>query len=81
MKVKYSNNAELVIVAREGDIEDYNQALKIGEKMVEIGDVECVIASVEYADFVHITAVWDHYQANELKDLYKAAKKAVKAAQ
>lgn len=76
MKIRLINNAELVIGAREGDEKDYQQALKIAEKMVEMGDVDCVIASAEDGEFIHVTACWNHYQASELREAYKAAKAA-----
>ena len=76
MKIRLHNNAELVIEASD-NLGDYDKCLAVAEMMVDISDVECIIAAVEVGEYVHVTAIWEYFQANELKELYKAAKAAL----
>ena len=80
MKIRLMNNAEIVISANENKEGDYNAALEIANKMVDMSNEpdsaypRCDIASAEEGDFIHICAVWDNFQKVELKDLYSDAK-------
>ena len=78
MKITLSNNAELIIQANVKKEGDYKKAMQIAERMEELGYVDCVVASCcEYEQWIHMTAVWDNFQAQELKDVFYAAKEDV----
>lgn len=78
MKIQYYNNAEIVIQANVNKEGDYDEVLKVANKMIELDLIDVDIASAdEHEQWVHICARWDHYQAKEMKDLYQAAKAAL----
>ena len=78
MKITLNNNAELVIQANVNKAGDYEAAMKVAEKMVDMDDVTCDIACVdEFAQWIHVCARWDNFQAKELKELFYDAKKQV----
>ena len=78
MRIHLNNNAELVIQANVKKAGDYEAAMKVAEKMVELDHVEISIASAcEYEQWVHVCARWDNFQAKELKELFYDAKREV----
>lgn len=78
MKIDIITNAELVIQANPNKDGDYAAALAIAEKMVEMGEVDCEIAAADETEqWIHVCAVWNWYQAAEMKDAYLAAKAAI----
>ena len=76
MKTTTLNNAEIVLQAR--DDADYAKTLQVAEKMAADSQGAIAIASAdEWEHWVHLCAVWDNYQAAELKTAYQQAKKEV----
>ena len=76
MKLTLSNNAELVIQAR--DEQDYQQALLVADRLVQdSGGTIKVASGCDYEYWIHLCAVWYHYQRQELKDAYQQARRAV----
>lgn len=78
MKITLNNNAELVIQANVKKVGDYEQVLKIAQKMIELDYVTCDIACLcEHEQWVHVCATWDNFQAKELREVFYDAKKEV----
>jgi len=75
MKIKLNNNAELIIQANMKKEGDYQAAMKIAEKMTEEEGIDIASAD-ETEGWIHICAVWNHFQKAELKDAWEAAKAA-----
>lgn len=76
MKVQLANNAELIIQANSES--DYAKALQVAERIVDNSQGQVEIASAdEYEHWVHLCAVWSHYQRGELLDEYRVAKKEI----
>lgn len=77
MKVTTLNNAEIVLQAK--DQADYEKMMQVAERMIQDTNGHIEMASnCEYEMWVHLCAVWDNYQAKELKAEYQQAKKAIK---
>ena len=77
MKLTAATNDTIQIQANANKAGDYELALAVAEKMVELDLVDCDIAAAEDGEWVQVCARWDHYQAAEMKDLFKEAKKLV----
>ena len=75
MRIKLVNNAELVIQANVNKEGDYAAAMARAARIVEgSSDTIAIASACEYEQWVHLCAVWNHYQADELKAEYIAAK-------
>lgn len=78
MKLVASTNDTITIQADVNKPGDYEIALQVAAKMAKSDFVNCDIAAVDDAEqWVMVCAVWDNYQAIELKDLFKEAKKII----
>lgn len=78
MKLTTLNNAEIVIQANVNWLSDYENALKVAQKMVANNPGYIDIASVDNTEqWIHLCAVWDNRQAEELKEEYLIAKKSI----
>ena len=76
MRITTTNNAELVIQAKNE--KDFNQAQKVADRIVEDSQGVVVIASgCDTELWIHLTASWDNYQAKDMREMYKDAKRAI----
>ena len=78
MKLTLNSNALLSIQANPNKEGDFSTALKVAERIVQETHIDCVVA--EYCDFeqwVLISAVWNEFQAEELRYEYLEAKKYI----
>ncbi len=76
MKLTTANNAEIVIQAKNEA--DFEKARLVADKMVELsGEALVVCSECEYELWVHLTACWDNYQADDFKTFYKQAKELI----
>lgn len=73
MKIKLNNNAEIIIQANMKKEGDYEEMMKIAEKMAEEDGID-IASGDEVEGWVHICAVWNHFQKAELKDAWNDAK-------
>ena len=75
MRISAKNNAEIVIQANVNKAGDYDAAMARAERMVadSMGDIQ-IASNCEHEQWIHLCAVWDNYQAAELKDAYQLAK-------
>lgn len=74
MRITTNNNAELIIQAK--DEVDFAKARKVASEMTSMDNNVVICSECEYEMWIHLTASWDNGQAQELRDLYKAAKVA-----
>jgi hypothetical protein len=78
MKLVAIANDNIEIQANVNKKGDYELAHAVANKMVELDFIDCAVAAADdRGQWVQVCAVWDNYQAIELKDLYKEAKKLV----
>ena len=78
MKVTDNTNGLLTIQANMNKEGDYNQAMKIAQKMVEleyITGMEIIIEDSEEG-YIQIGALWGKKQAADMLEAYTDAKKA-----
>lgn len=78
MKISQACNAMLTIQANTAKPGDYQAAVAIANKMVEINSDWLVLCSeCEYEQWIQVSACWDNKQAADLRYAYKEAKKAI----
>jgi len=78
MKLILTTNNEIIIGADQNKAGDWALVKRVTDYLVNVqGNIEIVIAAAEEGDYMHLGTRWNHYQAKELKDLYKEAKAAV----
>jgi len=76
MKLQAANNCEIIIT--RNDKETYRDVEALANKIIELDDgyFGLVIAAGDDT-YLHLTCDPENFQASELKDLYKQAKKAI----
>jgi len=78
MRLATINNEEMVIQANVNKKGDWEKVQELAEKITKESDFKISISAIEEREqWVHLGAVWDHYQAGELKNIYQEMKAAL----
>ena len=78
MKLATVTNNELIIRANQNKAGDWERVERVCAWIVAQDDMEIDYAAIQEGGYIHLGARWDNYQAKELNEIYKEAKKAVK---
>jgi formaldehyde-activating enzyme involved in methanogenesis len=76
MKVSQVCNALLTIQANTNKAGDFETAQQVAQLMADSGEV-VLCSECDTEQWVQVATVWNHFQAQELRDLYNVAKRAL----